>query len=81
VSRRRRAFLLGLLLVDVPVLAACSIAGLRYGFADTFAAVLAWRLAHPWAGLPSLVASAVLVSTSRPVRRLLEHGRRPELTR
>lgn len=62
---RRRALVLGLLLVDIPVLAACSVAGLRYGFADTMRAVIAWRLEHPLAALPSLALAAVLVIRGR----------------
>jgi len=75
VSGRRRAFLLGLVFVDAPVLAGCAIAGVRFGFVDTFEAVLAWRLAHPLVGLPSVVASTVLVARSGPVRRLRSRRR------
>jgi hypothetical protein len=59
--RRSHLFLLGLLLVDLPVLAAVALAGHWYGYRDTYDGVMDWRLAHPWSLLPSLVLSVWLL--------------------
>lgn len=55
-----RRMLLGLVLVDVPVLAAVAVAGSLYGFVHTYEAVSAWRIAHPWSFAPSVLLAALL---------------------
>lgn len=53
--------LVGLLLVDLPVLLAVFVCGFFFGFSHTYETVADWRMAHPWSLLPSLVLAVVLV--------------------
>jgi hypothetical protein len=55
------AFVVGLVLVDLPVTIVIAAAGIHYGFADTYKGVNQWRLAHPWSFAPSLVLAGVLI--------------------
>lgn len=56
-----RRWLIGLVVVDLPVLLAVLAVGSVYGYAHTYEAVTAWRMQHPWSLLPSLVALALIV--------------------
>ena len=53
-------FLIGLILIDVPVLLGIMVASLVFGAGDTFETVAQWRADHPWTYAPSFVALAVL---------------------
>lgn len=66
-SRVRPRTLAALLLVDAPALAAVAIFGHSHGYAATYEAISAWRLAHPWSLLPSVVVAVLCVR--RLVRR------------
>ena len=59
--RRSFSLLLGLLLVDLPVLTLALVAGVRFGFRDSFWAISDWRFAHPWSFVPTVALAAVLV--------------------
>lgn len=66
--RRSSTVVLGLLLIDLPVLIAVAVAGAFYGYARTYEAVTAWRLQHPWSLIPSVVLAVVLVVRWRRAR-------------
>lgn len=55
-----RRLLLGLVLIDAPVLVAVAVAGSLYGFVHTYEAVSAWRLAHPWSFAPSVLLAVLI---------------------
>lgn len=63
--RMIRPTLIGLVLVDVPVLISIGVLGLVYGFRDTATAYLDWREAHPWSFLVSLAAVALFIAWRR----------------
>jgi len=48
-------FLLGLFLVDLPVLVAIVVVGLFYGFVHTYTEVMDYRIEHLWTMVPSLL--------------------------
>ena len=60
--RRSHRLLLAFVLVNAFEMAVLAVAGLWFGFADTFAAITGFQQAHPWSYLPSLVLLAVLVT-------------------
>ena len=74
-SRRSHTFLVGLILVDLPVLAAVAVVGAFAGYRHTYTVVTDWRLAHPWSLLPSVMLAGWLAwrwvrSHPAPPRRL-----------
>jgi len=58
--RRSHRALLALVLVDLPVIVAALIAGVWFGFADTYSAITEFRLDHPWSFAPTLAILAFL---------------------
>jgi uncharacterized membrane protein len=58
--RRKTTFLVGLVLVDLPVLITVAIAGWFYGYQHTYTVIEDWRMAHPITFAPSLVLLVVL---------------------
>ena len=59
--RRSHTFLLGLLLIDLPVLVAVAVLGTVYGFKNTYWTISDWRMAHPWSLIPSLLLAIWLI--------------------
>ena len=53
--------LLGLLLVDLPVILAVAVIGHKHGYMNTYEDVSAWRLEHPWSLTPTVALAAWLV--------------------
>lgn len=60
-SSRLGLFVIGLILVDLPVLLAVLVVGLVFGFSHTYEVVTEWRVEHPWSLIPSLVAAGAIV--------------------
>lgn len=58
---RSVTFLVGLFLVDLPVLVAVAVVGWFYGYVHTYEAVADWRMAHPWSFVPSLLLLTALI--------------------
>jgi type III secretory pathway component EscS len=58
---KSHVFLLGLFLIDLPVLIAVVVVGFFYGFIHTYNEVMEWRLAHLWSMIPSVVLSLWLI--------------------
>lgn len=54
-------FLVGMVLVDLPVLLVVGAFGWVYGFERTYEAVAAWRAAHLWSFLPSAALAVLFV--------------------
>lgn len=67
-TRSGRRFLVGLAVIDAPVIVAAVVFGSIYGFVHTYETVSAWRLAHPWSFAPSLILAALLVRRWRRAR-------------
>jgi hypothetical protein len=59
--RRSHTFLLGLLLIDLPVFVAVAALGTIYGFKNTYWTISDWRMAHPWSLIPSLLLAIWLI--------------------
>lgn len=59
--RRSTRFVLGLVLVDLPVLVAAVVCGIWLGFGHTISAVMEWRVEHPWSLIPTAVVFGLLV--------------------
>ena len=59
--RYSHLFVLGLLLIDFPVLLAVAVAGYRHGYIATYEDVSTWRLQHPLSLVPSLILAVWLV--------------------
>ena len=66
--RRTHLVVLGLVLIDLPAFAAVAVAGYWYGWVDTYEALTAWRLEHPWSLLPSLLLAVLLIRRWRRAR-------------
>lgn len=54
-------FFVGMVIIDVPVLAAIAAVGWFYGFERTYEAIAAWRWQHPWSLIPSVVLAGLFV--------------------
>jgi hypothetical protein len=59
--KKSTAFLLGLLLIDLPVLIVVIRFGVVYGFGNTYGTISEWRLEHPWSMVPSVMLAAWLI--------------------
>jgi len=61
VMRRSHLPVLGLILIDLPVLLAVAVVGWFYGYQHTYWTIADWRLEHQWTLLPSLILTVVLI--------------------
>jgi hypothetical protein len=59
--KKSTTFLLGLLLIDLPVFAAVAVLGVVYGFKNTYWTISDWRMEHPWSLIPSVILAAWLI--------------------
>jgi type III secretory pathway component EscS len=59
--KKTTALIVGLLLVDLPVLLAVAVVGWRYGYARTWTTVMDYRMQHPLTLLPSLAMTVFLI--------------------
>lgn len=60
--RRSHLALLGLLLIDLPVLLTVAVVGYRNGYVTTYENMSAWRMQHPLSLVPSAAALAFLAA-------------------
>ena len=57
---KSHVFLLGLLLIDFPVVVAIAVLGLFFGFAHVYNDVMDWRMQHLWSMIPSVLLAVWL---------------------
>jgi len=59
--RTSHMFLLGLILIDLPIILAVAVIGWQHGYVNTYEGIMDWRTSHPWSFIPSLALLVVLV--------------------
>jgi len=59
--RTSHMFLLGLILIDLPIILAVAVIGWQHGYVNTYESIMDWRTSHPWSFIPSLALLVVLV--------------------
>lgn len=59
--RQSSTIVVGLILIDLPILVAVLVVGFFNGFGKTYTEINDWRLAHPWSFIPSIIAVVVLL--------------------
>jgi len=59
--RTSHMFLVGLILIDLPIILAVAVIGWQHGYVNTYESIMDWRTSHPWSFIPSLALLVVLV--------------------
>jgi len=59
--RPSHTFIVGLIVLDLPVLLAIAVVGAWLGYHHTYDAVTDWRLDHPWSLIPSAALAVWLL--------------------